>query len=133
MKIYSIGYQGRTIEQFLELLRKYNITVIVECRSTPYSKFNEEFNWDKLQKQPEFNYINNVQLGNDGYFCYKDIDRIINGDYSGYAFMCMESDPTKCHRSTMIGKYLLKGFDIDTHHITSNGNILKQSEIKLLF
>ena len=131
--LYSIGYQGRTIEQFIALLRKYNVNVIVECRAIPYSKYNEAFNWDNLKKHSEFVYVNDVSLGNDGYFNYKDIDYIISKPYNGYAFMCMETDPTKCHRSTMIGKYLLNNIGIDVQHITTNGSILKQSEINLLF
>jgi hypothetical protein len=39
---YTIGHSNHPIEKFLKLLEKYNINVIVDARSVPYSKYAKD-------------------------------------------------------------------------------------------
>jgi len=41
--IYTIGYGKRSIEQFIETLKKYQIAFLIDVRSRPYSQFKPEF------------------------------------------------------------------------------------------
>ena len=38
--IYTIGYGGRSIEIFIELLHKYEIDFLLDIRSQPYSRIS---------------------------------------------------------------------------------------------
>jgi len=49
--IFTIGHSTRSIEEFTELLRTYNIKEVVDVRSIPKSRHNPQFNEDTL-KQP---------------------------------------------------------------------------------
>lgn len=37
-RLYTMGYEGRSIENYLNLLLKYNIQVLVDVRANPYSR-----------------------------------------------------------------------------------------------
>ena len=47
-EIYTIGYGGRDIAEFLRLLNRYGIDTLVDVRSQPYSKFSPEFSKSSL-------------------------------------------------------------------------------------
>ncbi len=49
LTLYTIGHSNHTTEEFLALLRTYHITVLVDVRSAPYSKFAPQFNKSELQ------------------------------------------------------------------------------------
>ena len=38
MKLWSIGYEGRTPEEFLDLLRKAGVTLVCDVRRNPISR-----------------------------------------------------------------------------------------------
>ena len=52
MKCYTIGYSDRKLEEFLELLRLYNIDCVIDVRNTPYARNNNRV-YDKeiIEKQ----------------------------------------------------------------------------------
>src|SRR5260370_36390208 len=41
LPVYTIGYGGRSIEQFIELLNRYEIEFLIDVRSQPYSRFHQ--------------------------------------------------------------------------------------------
>ncbi|GIK63735.1 MAG: hypothetical protein BroJett018_15290 [Chloroflexota bacterium] len=49
LTLYTIGHSNHTSEEFLTLLQTYHITVLVDVRSAPYSKFAPQFNKSELQ------------------------------------------------------------------------------------
>ncbi|MBZ0314942.1 MAG: DUF488 domain-containing protein [Anaerolineae bacterium] len=49
LTLYTIGHSNHTAEEFLALLQPYHITVLVDVRSAPYSKFAPRFNKAELQ------------------------------------------------------------------------------------
>ena len=49
-KLYTIGYGNRKIEDFIMLLKKYEIKLLVDIRSTPYSRFRPSFNKNVLEQ-----------------------------------------------------------------------------------
>lgn len=48
--IFTIGYGNRGIEEFIEILKKYEIKVLIDIRSIPYSRFRPSFNTNVLQQ-----------------------------------------------------------------------------------
>jgi uncharacterized protein (DUF488 family) len=45
------------------------------------------------------------------------------------ALMCAEKDPITCHRAILICQYL-QGFNLDIHHILSNGDLESHSQLE---
>lgn len=55
MTIFTIGYGGRSFNDLVEILKQQKVTHLVDVRTSPYSKFAEEFNRDALERTlPEF-------------------------------------------------------------------------------
>lgn len=52
-RIYSIGHSDHSIEAFLVLLRCYQITMVVDVRSQPYSQWTPQFNRESLARALE--------------------------------------------------------------------------------
>ena len=61
--LYTIGHSNHDLEHFFELLKMHAITAIGDVRSSPYSKFNPQYNREPLQKALKENRIAYVFLG----------------------------------------------------------------------
>jgi len=46
--VYTIGHSDHTIEAFIDLLRQHGITLVVDVRSQPYSRWAVQFNRELL-------------------------------------------------------------------------------------
>jgi len=144
--IYTIGYSCFTIDGFISLLKKHQITAIADVRSIPYSQFKPEFNREALINYLRKKNIMYVFLGDH---CGARIDApecYINGkaDYTliskhakfqegiarlhkgmqryKIALMCAEKDPISCHRTILICKNL-RSVDIKILHLWCDGTI----------
>lgn len=136
---YTIGFAKRTIEQFLELLKAKKIKTLVDVRKNPKSMYKVEFNRENLAavlKKEGIGYIHYPDLGvpeetrrklgetGDYEWFFKSYDDNIlpnlkNLDLkalaSPVAMMCVEFDPTKCHRHRIalaLEKQGLRGYDL---------------------
>ncbi len=153
--IYTIGYGNRTIEQFVELLKQYEIAFVVDVRSQPYSRYNQSYSKDALEKQLKLHNIRYIFMGDTLGGRPKDETCYVNGkvDYEKVrekqfykdgierlctawekqlrvAVMCSELRPQECHRGKLIGNTLSSGEpEIDVEHIDEQGNVRKQAEI----
>ena len=59
-EIFTIGYGGRTIEEFAALLKQYEIEVLVDVRSSPYSSYYTDFdrpNLSEMLKSSDIRYV----------------------------------------------------------------------------
>jgi uncharacterized protein (DUF488 family) len=117
--IYSIGYQRLTPEILKETLRSHNITLLIDVRSTPYSR-KPQFNRKKLEQRFGLNaYVwkGDILGGKFGPALETGIDFLCQLDRVGnQALMCLENDPRDCHRYQDIGIRLLQ-HDIDIIHL----------------
>lgn len=157
--LYSIGHGNKSIDELIHELRLYNIQYLVDVRSTPYSKFNPQFNREQLQIA--INNTSNIVYGYMGDVigglpknpkCYTNgkvdygkirlmpffnggIDRLVNANEHGFAtcVMCSEGDPKMCHRSKLIGE-ALRERGIIMYHICQghNGNTILKSQIDVI-
>ena len=48
--IYTVGHSNRPMEEFLAILKKFGVEVLVDVRRSPSSKKNPHFNRENLEK-----------------------------------------------------------------------------------
>lgn len=144
--VYTVGHSTHPIQYFLELLSAHKITALVDVRSSPYSRFNPQFNREDLRKSLRDNRIKYVFLGkelgarSDDPDCYVDgkvdynrlaatevfksgIARIAKGseDFT-IAIMCAEKDPLECHRTVLVARHVIEQ-GMSVMHILSDGSL----------
>lgn len=76
-ELYTIGYSGFTLNEFIDVLSRHGITAIADVRSVPYSKFKPEYNTDHLRIELKNNQTKSEVPG--GHFQFK-----ITGHFSGF-------------------------------------------------
>lgn len=55
-ELFSIGHSHHPLNVFFTFLEKYNIDYLLDVRSTPYSKFSQDYNRESLaNKSVEYN------------------------------------------------------------------------------
>ena len=159
LSCYTIGHSNNTIDKFIRLLDDHNIDIIVDVRSSPYSKYVPHFNKEalgiKLNEQDILYLFMGDKLGgkyNDPDLLFSDgsvdyakvsqtnefiegIRNVIEEIKSGkiLAIMCSEKDPFDCHRFVLISHQLEKR-SITVKHILGNGDVVLNNvlEEKLL-
>src|SRR4051794_19477048 len=47
--ILTVGHSNHPVERLIELLHQHGVTVLVDARSQPYSRFAHQFNRENLQ------------------------------------------------------------------------------------
>lgn len=128
--VYTLGTSNREEEEFIELLKFYNIKAIIDVRRFPTSKW-EHFKKEKLKVLLKKESIHYFYLGRElggyrkeGYESYtqtvsfkKGIEKLEKiATRINSALMCAEKLPWRCHRR-FIGKALQeKGWKV-THVI----------------
>jgi uncharacterized protein (DUF488 family) len=152
--LFTIGYVGRSSEDFIALLERHKITALCDVRSMPYSSRNSQFNREPLKKVLKSCNIEYVFLGDElgarpkDTSCYVDgkaiyqkiaattlfqngLERIKLGMQKGYvlALMCAEKDPMTCHRSILICRNL-RGQSIDIRHIIDQETTETQADLE---
>lgn len=152
--IYTIGHGSRTIEEFISLLKRYQVKYVLDVRSKPYSKYFTHFNKEELktalkQECITYGFMGDTLGGrpsdvscynNEGKVDYEavktksffleGINRLKKAYQDGYrvALMCSESKPCECHRSKLIGTSLTEN-NIYLNHIDEKGNLKDQEEV----
>ena len=151
--IYTIGYGNRSMNEFIALLKRYDISFLIDIRSRPYSRFNPNFSKEALGKRLKEASIHYVFMGDtlggrpDDSTCYVDgrVDYAKVREKAFYqhgiarihtawekqlcvALMCSEAKPHECHRSKLVGNTLVEQY-IDVGHIDETGQIKTQSQI----
>jgi uncharacterized protein (DUF488 family) len=156
-RLYTIGHSNHELERFLHLLKMHAIIAIADVRSSPYSKFNPQFNREVLQTMLKENGIAYVFLGaelgprSENPACYRDgkvqyarlartdlflrgLERLLTGMKSyRIALMCAEKDPIACHRMILVCR-ALRSEPIEIRHILEDGSVesLGDSERRLM-
>lgn len=123
---YTIGYSGRSISEFIGTLKNAGVVTVVDIRFAPVSRFKPEFSKSNLRRSLENNEINYLHKPNWGvprdirslsigkrtrgdiWVWYdvnilpsavkRNLDDFFNSMEHPIALMCVEYDPTECHR-----------------------------------
>jgi uncharacterized protein (DUF488 family) len=137
--IYTVGHSTHSIDYFLELLKEYKISCLVDVRSVAASTYNPQYNKEPLSsflKKNGITYLHFAEefgarhtepelLDEEGKVDFEKVrnsknflqgvERIRQGLDKGFtiSLMCSESEPLDCHRFSMISIALDKdGFDV---------------------
>lgn len=109
--IYTIGYGGRKFEEFLSLLKRHGINLLVDVRRFPKSKYLEYVKENLEQELPQRG-IGYVFMGDTlggfrrGYEEYMKTEAYMRGikdlldltKKGEVVIMCLERNPKGCHR-----------------------------------
>lgn len=154
--IYTIGYATKPIETFLAQLNQYRVNAVADVRSVPFSNAFFDYHQPAIKSSLDAAGIKYVYLGNElgprskqcehydasgqvqfsllmqSPLFLKGIDRLMLGVGRGYriALMCAEKSPLDCHRSLLIGYYLLHEKNIELGHVLHDGNLILQSDLE---
>ncbi|NJN81913.1 MAG: DUF488 domain-containing protein [Caldilineaceae bacterium] len=151
--IHTIGYGGRTMDEFLAVLQQYAVDYLIDVRTSPYSRYKPEFSRAVLEKALASHKIRYVYMGDllggmpadpdcftDGKVDYAKIRQTtpyLNGierlrhahdQCLHVVLMCSEGKPEQCHRSKLIGESLTQK-DIPVLHIDEEGRLCSHAEI----
>lgn len=151
MSLFSIGHSNVPIERFVELLQGHTITLLVDARSTPYSRYNPQFRrselravllahgiryrflGDKLGGKPPDNRFRRADGSVDyelvaaAEFFQTGLRELIElGAAANVAFMCAEADYKHCHRYWLITRALVQQ-GMAVQHILQAGGVVTSS------
>ena len=153
-EIFTIGYSSFGIEKFVEVLKKYVITALIDVRSIPVSAHFPEFNQKNLSlvlRKNDIIYRNydkefgarqlNTEFFTDGVLDFAKfsvskqfldgVNKIEKGMELGYKFalMCAEKRPEECHRCILVAKKFHElGYNVK--HILEDGSYITQADVE---
>lgn len=152
MALYTIGHSTHPIADFIALLRRHAIEVVCDVRSSPYSRYNPQYNRENLIPELKSAEVKYVFLGkelgprSDQPSCYvngkvsyrrlaktpafaQGLNRLREGmrQYR-VALLCAEKDPMTCHRTILVCREMRE--DADIRHILEDGEIELQADLE---
>ena len=152
--LYTIGHSDHSTVEFIALLRRYNITLVVDVRSQPYSRWTHQFNRETLARDLAeagitYRFMGDSLGGRPSDPALYDpgqerpdyrrveqtptyqsgIDRLLELAHDGrVAVMCSEGDHRRCHRHLLITQTLLaRGARV--LHIQPEGSVIEGEPI----
>ena len=151
--LMSIGHSTHPIDVFADLLRRHGVEAVADVRTSPFSRFNPQFNRHALQRELHAVGIPYLFLGEqlggkpegeefydpDGYVLYGRlaarsafesglVELIERAKNSPVAIMCSEEDPAGCHRFVLITR-VLHGRGIAVTHIRGDGQTQSTEQV----
>ena len=142
--IYTIGHSNHEPEVFVALLRQHGIELVIDVRSSPYSRYVPQANRETLARTLEAEGINyrwdGDRLGGkpDGEVADYDVLRasapfqdgiralLAASDEQPTAIMCAEGDHRRCHRHKLITPALLDR-EAQVQHIQPDGGVVDEA------
>jgi len=152
--IYTVGHSNHAFDAFLEILKRHVIQVVVDVRSSPYSRWVDHFNREVFGASLKYEGLRYMFLGDalggapdddafydgEGHVLYgriaetpqfeEAIRKVIDeATRSRLALVCGEEDPTDCHRFLLIGRVLGER-GLRVLHIRGDGAVQTEEEIE---
>ncbi len=139
---FTIGHSTRSTQEFLDILKAYDIELIVDIRHYPGSRYCPQFNKEVMKDYLFENHIEYVHLVDLGGRRKADKNSLLNNgwrsaQFRGYAdymqtqefaqgleklmkmiekrtvaFMCSEAVPWRCHRSMVADALMVNGIKV---------------------
>jgi uncharacterized protein (DUF488 family) len=139
--VHTIGHSTKTIEEFLSLLKSYDVEKVADIRTIPRSRHNPQFNMDTLApflRRKGIGYFHMKGLGglrhalkdsinmgwqNPSFRGFADymqtlefeesLSRLIKmTEKKRVALMCAEAVPWRCHRSLVADALKVRGMEV---------------------
>jgi uncharacterized protein (DUF488 family) len=153
-QIYTIGYGGRSIDEFVSAVSDVAAEYVVDVRSSPYSKYKPEFSREPLSARLERSGVRYVFMGDalggrpDDPSCYDADGRVDYGRCrlrpefqeglavleagveggSRLVLMCSEGRPQDCHRTKLVAAELV-ALGIPVAHIDELDQLRTPEEV----
>lgn len=147
MAIFTVGHSTRSIEEFLNLLKRYQIDLLIDVRTVPKSRHVPHFNSEPLKRALEkegIGYQHQKGLGGlrkpakdsinlgwrnasfRGFADYMETDDFRTAlealvklaAENKVAIMCAEAVPWRCHRSLIADALVVR--NIEVSHLLSD-------------
>lgn len=121
--VFTIGYHGKSWKGFMQLLNNHSISLLVDVRSIPRSRYNPAFNLNnlKIKLGSRYQWAGDCLGGLDGKRqrgYWEALRELAARSRLGcICIMCMEANPNKCHRSLWIAEDLKRQFGITVTHL----------------
>ena len=141
--VYTVGHSNHELDDFLRLIQVHNIELLVDVRSSPYSRYvpqaNREtlaralesasiaYRWlgDRLGGKPEGVVADYDKLGQSAGFRQGITELLALASGKQTAIMCSEGDHRQCHRHKLITPALL-ALDVSVLHIQPDGTLVDE-------
>jgi uncharacterized protein (DUF488 family) len=152
LTILTIGHSTRTLDEFVDLLKAYHVTLVVDVRSVPRSRHNPQFNKETLPNSLKLAGVKYVHMPDIGGLRRPKPDSVNtawrNKSFRGYAdymqtkeftenllnlmalarenrvaVMCAEALPWRCHRSLIADALVVRHVKVE--HILTMDNIVR--------
>jgi uncharacterized protein (DUF488 family) len=151
--IYTIGHSNLSFADFVALLNNAGIEAIADVRSSPWSRFNPQFNRETLKANLKLAGIAYSHLGDElggrpkepQYYCEGIADyrrmRTAPAFEAGMqrletgarrfrlAILCSEQNPIECHRCLLVGRALHQS-GRPVAHLLHDGASMTQDDIE---
>jgi len=150
LHVLTIGHSTHPLDEFIALLQRHEVTLIVDVRTVPRSRHNPQFNQDTLPnalKDAGLGYVylpglggwRRVQPGSPNQGWHSPgfqgfADYMLTPEFEEHlktlielagqqqpALMCAEAVPWRCHRSLIADALLIRGISVS--HIMDRENI----------
>lgn len=143
--VYTIGHSNHQADGFLALLNQYGIELVVDVRSSPYSRHVPQANRESLMQalsaagigyqwlggrlggKPEGNVADYDELRISPSFRQGIVSLLALAAGKRTVIMCSEGDHRQCHRTKLITPVLVEA-GIRVLHIQPEGGLVDESE-----
>ncbi len=144
--IWTIGHSNQKQSQFFSLLKQYGVSLLIDVRSSPYSRYVPHFNHDALAEAAseagiEYRYMGK-ELGGKRKppLSFARIARTPEfrtavhelaglAEKRRVAIVCGEENPAQCHRHMLIAPALMR-LDAEVLHIRGDGRMQSYEEVE---
>jgi uncharacterized protein (DUF488 family) len=151
--VWTLGHSTHELPVLVGLLRGAEIEVVADVRSQPFSRWNPQFNRERLRaalgdaglryeflgaelggRPPEAEFYD--AAGHVLYGALARTERFASGlgrllDWAGecrVAILCSEENPARCHRRLLVGRVLV-GRGVDVVHIRGDGSVVADRQL----
>ncbi|HNQ24769.1 MAG TPA: DUF488 domain-containing protein [Phycisphaerae bacterium] len=152
--IWTVGHSSVELDDLFRLLRRHDIEMLVDVRSTPYSRYAPQANREVLERacadqglayryrgehlggRPADPACRDAK-GNPDYEAVRQtpafsaaLAALVADAYSNrLCLLCAEEDPARCHRTLLVGKALTRtGHEV--LHLRHDGSVETQAEVE---
>jgi uncharacterized protein (DUF488 family) len=153
-EVYTIGHSNHSMETFLGLLKSQEIEVLIDTRSSPFSRYSPQFNRDDLKAAlqvarikygfygrylggrpddedfyDEMGRVDYAQVAKSFLF-NEGLERLLRGiETYRTALLCSEENPSICHRRLLVARVLYEQ-GIAVHHIRGSGMVESEQALR---
>jgi uncharacterized protein (DUF488 family) len=151
--LFTIGHSNIPLEALGDLLLAQDIQVVVDVRSSPYTKYAVHFNKESLERYLTGLGLRYVYMGKElggmpdspgfydeeGHVRYdviaaspaflEGLDKLVRGArLKRVAVMCSEEDPSHCHRRLLLAR-VLRERGLQVRHLRADGRVQTEEEL----